>query len=347
MPIVVSAKRDSVLDRMFRTKRGWIGGDSAESISLDRERILWLFGDSYLGREERGVREITGMIRNAAAIQKVKESGSSGLVFFPVTCPGKPRAFFLPDGREWVWPCRGAIRTASGLYVFLPKFRAVPGRSDGFRFTPVGMLLARIINPDDSPDHWKIRSFRVPLSLCTVAGGRSFGNPFRGNDGHIYLAGMKEVDGGRFLLMARTSSERLEDFGSWQFRTSYGWRSSPKGAVSLCDHLGAELSVCWKPMLGSYLLVNTPDGLSDRIVGRIAPHPWGPWSRDVTLYRAPEARHESNLSCYAGKEHPELSAGKDEIVISYVCNADPVKVHADPRLYRPHFVRVRLQPPAS
>lgn len=343
--MVVDAKRDSVLDRMFRTKRGWIGGDSAESISLDRDRILWLFGDSYLGREEGGVRRIDGMIRNAVAIQKRKKSGSSSLRFYPDMRHESPGAFFLPDGREWVWPCRGGLRTASGLYVFLPKFRTVAGRPDGFGFASAGMIFARIPNPDESPDRWHIRYFPVPSSICTKAGRKSFGNPFRGNDGHIYFPGMDELSGGRRLLMARTSSENLEDFGSWEFRTSSGWSRRPQDAVALCDHLGAELSLCWKPALGSYLLVNTRDGLSDRIVGRIAPTPWGPWSHGVTLFRAPEARHDASISCYAGKEHPELSAGKDEIVISYVCNADPKKVVASPRLYRPQFVRVRLRAP--
>jgi len=41
------------------------------------------------------------------------------------------------------------------------------------------------------------------------------------------------------------------------------------------------------------------------------------------------------VSCYAGKEHPELARRDDELFLSYVCNADPRKVESDPDLYLP------------
>jgi len=186
---------------------------------------------------------------------------------------GTPRAFFHPDGGEWVWPCRGGIRTSAGLYVFLPEFQTIPGRDDGFGFSQMGMILARISNPDDSPDRWKIVSFRVPWFIPGSTGQRSFGNPFRGNDGLIYLPGIEDAGGKRRLLMARTDSERLEDFDSWTFRTRRGWSDRPQDAAVLCDRLGAELSVSWKTFLKSYLLVTTEDGLSDCIVARTAPKP--------------------------------------------------------------------------
>jgi hypothetical protein len=346
-PAAMSAARAPRLDRIFRNCGPWIGGDSADSVALGGKRILWLFGDSYLGTEEGEHRKILGMIRNAVAIQEGNAREHPHIGFFTGGSPGCPRAFFRPDGRQWVWPCRGGIRTASGLYVFLPEFRTVPGKRDGFGFEMKGMLLAKIRNPDDSPNRWNIRSFRVPSSVCNAVQGRSFGNPLRGNDGLIYLPGMEEVSGRRFLLMARTVSERLEDFGSWEYRSNTGWSRRSDAAVRLCDHVGAELSVSWKPFLGSYLMVTTENGLSSRIVGRAAPRPWGPWSNAVTLCRASESARDPALACYAGKEHPELAAHDDEIILSYVCNAEPRRVEDDPTLYRPRFVRVRLAPPRN
>ena len=35
----------------FPDKDGWYGGDGAYSITLDKERTLWLFGDTFVSRE--------------------------------------------------------------------------------------------------------------------------------------------------------------------------------------------------------------------------------------------------------------------------------------------------------
>jgi hypothetical protein len=41
------------------------------------------------------------------------------------------------------------------------------------------------------------------------------------------------------------------------------------------------------------------------------------------MYRASESARDTTLSFYAGKKHPELAVQGTEIIISYVCNADP------------------------
>lgn len=344
--VVIRADRDPELDRMFRNCSPWIGGDAADSVALGGGRILWLFGDSYLGSEEGARRKIVTMIRNALAIQEGTAPERPRLRFFTGDSLRQPRAFFRPDKKEWVWPCRGGLRTAAGLYVFLPRFRLVTRRPDGFGFEMDGMILAKISNPNDSPGRWKIRFFCIPWSMHDTQGrGRSFGNPLRGPDGLIYCPGIEDVPGDRHLLMARTASESLEDFGAWEFYKAGRWTHRPQDAARLCNHVGAEFSLSWKPALKSYLLVTTENGLSDRIVARTAPRPWGPWNNAVTLYRAPEPARDRSLFCYAGKEHPELARRGDEIVLSYVCNADTRKIELNPTLYRPEFVRVRLRRP--
>lgn len=341
---VLGARRDSSLERIFRHLDPWIGGDSADSVPIGRDRVLWLFGDSYLGHHEGKRRVISGMIRNAVAIRE--GTGADSMRFFPKAGKGTPRAFFHPDGVSWVWPCRGGLRTEEGLYVFLPEFRAIPGQRNGFGFKPAGMRLVRISHPDQQPDRWKWKSFRVPWPVHAPGrGSMSFANPFFGRDGRIYLPGMEELPSGRHLLMARCESACLENFAAWKFLTRSGWSRRPEDATRLCDHVGAELSVSWKPFLNSWLLVTTENGLSARIVARTARDPWGPWGGSVTLYRAPEPRRDSAIACYAGKEHPELAARGNEVVISYVCNASPEKIGRDPALYTPLFVRLRLTRP--
>jgi hypothetical protein len=95
-----------------------------------------------------------------------------------------------------------------------------------------------------------------------------------------------------------------------------------------------------------YLAIYTDRGLSSRIMGRLADHPWGPWSAPVVLYECPEMRHDAKLFCYGAKAHPALSSGSN-IVVSYVVNSfDFWQVARDANLYWPRFVRVILKPSA-
>jgi hypothetical protein len=93
-----------------------------------------------------------------------------------------------------------------------------------------------------------------------------------------------------------------------------------------------------------YLAVYTERGLSPRIMGRTADHPWGRWSAPAVLYECPEMSRDKKVFCYAAKAHPALSTGRD-LVVSYVVNSyDFWQVAREAKLYWPRFVRVRLAP---
>ena len=97
------------------------------------------------------------------------------------------------------------------------------------------------------------------------------------------------------------------------------------------------------PGLKKYALVTTENGLSDRIVGRFATSPEGPWSKPVVLYTCPEMKKDKKVFTYAGKAHPHLASG-NELVITYAVNSfelAPVLNNAE--LYWPRFVRVTLK----
>jgi hypothetical protein len=92
------------------------------------------------------------------------------------------------------------------------------------------------------------------------------------------------------------------------------------------------------------LLVYTENGLGDRIVGRFAESPAGPWSALVLLYKCPEMSKDKGLFTYAAKAHPWATSG-EEILVSYCVNAwDFGRLFRDAEVYRPKFVRVKLSP---
>src|SRR5260370_17313715 len=52
----------------FPYLQGWLGGDEAYSISLNAGRVLWLFGDSFVGSEAQTSRAGATMIANTVAV---------------------------------------------------------------------------------------------------------------------------------------------------------------------------------------------------------------------------------------------------------------------------------------
>ncbi|MGH7139770.1 MAG: hypothetical protein ACREHD_28855, partial [Pirellulales bacterium] len=93
---------------------------------------------------------------------------------------------------------------------------------------------------------------------------------------------------------------------------------------------------------GKYLLVYTENGLSDRILGRTAAMPDGPWSEPVLLYRCPEMANDKGVFSYAAKAHPWTTEA-NELLISYCVNTwDFARLFEDNAVYRPKFVRVTL-----
>ena len=345
-------QRDSGLEKLFRNRSGWIGGDAVDSVPLGNNRVLWIFGDTLLGRLQGGRRMIDAMPRNSIAIQNGLNPKRAKITFYNGSVGKQPMAFFRPNsGRGWLWPGRGGIRTSAGLYLFLSRIETIPGSHGPWGFRTTGMVLVKVTNPDAVPNHWVLRQYTVPYYFRDQRGDeRSFGTPQAQKGSWIYLSGLDydRKAGNRYLLAARTHSEQLENFAAWEFRSQGTWSHDFSKAERLCDHVGAELSVSELPELKRHLLITTENGLSERIVLRTSPSPWGPWSKAMTLYHAPEPLRDRSILCYAAKAHPELSRCTGEVIVSYICNAtDPLKLRKNTRLYLPEFLRVLFPHPTG
>ena len=102
-------------------------------------------------------------------------------------------------------------------------------------------------------------------------------------------------------------ANKLADFDSWRFLSNGQWKADAKEATSQIEKLGSELSVSYLPGLKKYALVCSENGLSDRIIGRFAESPEGPWSDAVVLYTCPEMKRDKKVFTYAAKAHPHLA----------------------------------------
>jgi len=332
---------------LFERRDGWTGADGAYTVKLSDNRILWLFGDTWYG-EVRGGRHVDAVIiNNSIAIQRGRIPPAVSVKFFTGLTPtGNPRAFVRPDdNRAWFWIYDG-IRVGKGLYLCLVQLeRTADRRSFGFKI--VGSQLGHVANPGDAPANWRLARHRIPWGHFSATGDTLFGSSLLKADKHIYIYGTTEdVDGEirrKSMILARVPETELDQFDRWRFYSAGKWSTDFNTTSSLCSDMANEFSVSYLPAIGKYIVVYSEKGFSKNITMRLAPDPWGPWSAARRIYACPEADRSEDVFCYAAKGHPDLSSAPDEIIITYVANSlDFAQVAADATLYRPRFLRVRI-----
>jgi hypothetical protein len=346
IPEVVKSVPDPALSAGFRSKDGWVGGDGAYSVALAENRTLWLFSDTWVGTVRNGKRKDVTMVNNTVGVRT--GTGADAKLTFFVQKNGKnePTALFTPpDGTGWFWLYAGH-HADDTLHVFLPRFEKSTGPA-AFGFKNTDLWLGTVSNPDAEPTKWQTAYAKVPFASFAEKRKVSFGSAVLTAGDNTYVYGYEETPGKPFpsrkLLVARVAKNKLADFERWRFFAGGEWKADAKEATGSASDLATEFSVSYLPALKRYVLVCTENGLSERIVGRFAPAPEGPWSEPVLLYTCPEMKKDKRVFSYAAKAHPAL-AGENELVVSYVVSAfefGPVIDDAD--LYWPTFVRVQLK----
>ena len=247
--------------RFRKPASGWRGADAVYSVPLSGDRILWLFGDTFVTAPDAKGREGASFIRNSLAVQLLPGDPR----FFWRTKAGKPAdALECPVPGEWLWPLSG-LRIGPVLRLFAMRLKAQGSCAFGFAVT--GNALLSVDNPDDPPDEWRIRSKELTFPGCT------FGAASLLADDAVYVYGHRKGSGD--LLVARTRPELLDDFSTWSFQGPAGW-SGLDGAGVLFREAATEMSVF---RLGDrFVAVTSAPFLSPDILVRTSPGPEGPWS---------------------------------------------------------------------
>jgi len=335
-------------DAAFQRASGWTGGDGAYSVALDDGRVLWLFGDTFVGRVQEARRIDSRLIHNSAAIQTGAEPAAAALRFVYRTLPdGRPLAFLQPeDGVGWFWPYHG-VRTPKGLFLFLLQIERAEGPA-AFNFRLASTWMGKVENPEAAPEQWSMTRQKIPWGHAK----RLFGSSVLLREGYCYVYGSVDTttEGWmrKHMILARAPVDRLDDFGAWRFFADGAWIADAEQAEPICEDVAGEFSVSYQPAVGRYVLVYTEGGLSENIALRFSPRPQGPWGPAVRVYRCPEAGWDAKIFCYAGKGHPEIASGPQDLIVTYVANStDFALLESDARLYRPRFIKITFKEAAS
>jgi len=317
-PVVKSAAPAPNLDALFDRADGWIGADGAYSIVLSPKRTLWLFSDTWVGKIRDGRRTDATIVNNTVGMQE----GAGGRVTFSIARgpDGKPMAVIVPaDGRGWFW-LQAGVADRGRLSLFLNQVEKTDDKSV-FGFRSVGLWLGTLANADQPPESWRIEQMKMPNTVFSENRMLAWGAAALrvGDDLHVYGTDERRGKGlpNRQMVIARVPAASVSDFASWRYLRDGSWGEDFRNPSPLVGGMASEYSVT--PFGNRYLAVYTAEGLSPRIIGRTADHPWGQWSVPAVLYECPEMARDKKLFCYGAKAHPSLSSGQ-ELIVSYIVN---------------------------
>jgi hypothetical protein len=342
-PVVKSAAPASDLDALFDRTDGWIGADGAYSVVLSARRTVWLFSDTWVGKIRDGRRIDATIVNNSVGVQ----AKAGGCVTYSIArnSDGKPVALIVPaDGRGWFW-LQAGVADHGRLSLFLNQVEST-GEKGVFGFRSIGLWLGTVANADQPPEAWRVKQTKMPNTVFSRDRTLTWGAAALRVEDEFFIYGIDERRGTGFpnrrMVVARVPAASVGVFAAWRYFREGAWDEDFRSPSALGGDIASEYSVT--PFGNRYLAVYTERGLSPRIMGRMADHPWGPWSSPTVLYECPEMGHDKNVFCYGAKAHPALSLGQ-ELVVSYVVNAfDFWQVARDVKLYWPRFVRVTLAP---
>ena len=333
-------------DELFHKEKGWTGADAAYSVALADDVTLWLCGDTWIGDVVGGRHKNATMVNNSIALQRGKDPSTASVKFFwRTTEEGKPAAFIKPaDGVGWFWIFDGIVADEQ-LYLFLMQI-VKTGQKGVFGFKQVGTWLAEINNPHDDPLAWRFKQYEVPWGRYSKNGNLFFGSALMNDRDFVYIYGASEDwrkgMSGRSMIVARVAPDKMADFEHWRFFKDGNWQADVNGVSELFNGTATEYSASYHPVMKKYVTVYTENGMSRNIMMRLAPTPVGPWSPARRVYRCPEADWHKTYFCYAAKAHPEISE-RGELMVTYVCNSmDFWQMAKDARIYRPRFLRIKL-----
>lgn len=372
-----AAALPSQWDLAFSRRSGWTGGDVAASFVIPRNRVLWVFGDSFVGEVEGGRHVRATLVNNAIAVHPYGP-GRPGtapapekISFFwgPADESGKPTAWVRPAQKDrpgaagsktWYWPTGGGVVLpgpggSKRLALFLILLEKKQGQDSLWAFQCVGSAVAMIDNVEEPARLWKTRVIDLPHQISgdpkdAQGGGQvdwgaaSLYEPGAGGSpGYVFIYGVvSDPSNNKDLVLARVNPSGIEDFAQWEF---YGqgekWLKSPDLAGRIVKGVASELSVdrvLGKKGGAGYVMVYSEPLFGDRIFARTSQSTEGPWSDAKPVFTVPEVKKSKNYFAYAAKGHASLSM-PGALLISYIVNShDFTELINDASIYRPRFI---------
>jgi hypothetical protein len=379
-PSASVVRSDESWNAVFERQDGWTGADVAGTVLLGDGRVVWVFGDTWIGSVRDGKR-VPGsrMVNNSIAVHAIDRAAPwrapdpKAVRFYwgRADSEGRPTAWAIPSAQngEWLWPTGGglAVRGPAGslrLFVFFFRVARKPQGTGVWNFAIVGTALGVVENAAEPADRWHVRVLAVPH--CVLPRGLAAQVPVgapaepdltwgmacvdagsgRQSAGDAWVYGVRRgVAGDRALVLARAPAVAIDRFDAWRFYAGPdAWSPRPAAAAPLAHGMVSEFSVERLENHGRavWTLVQSEPFLGKRILLRTAAQVAGPWSVAKPVASVPEVERNRSYFTYAAKGHAGISR-PGELLVSYLVNSNQfADLTSDLQIYHPKFVRVAL-----
>lgn len=327
------------LNRQIATLQGspaFQGADVGADVQLQDGRFLLVFGDTVRSASYDGPSFVRNsmMLWDPACVSVVLPQSKGALI---------------PDRRDGVgyWPMSSAVAHQPGYDLVLVSTQRVRTTGGGsFDFANLGPALAVFV----------VAEGETPQLVATQDLGPDDDDPSRPawgaaltyDDGWLYAYGTanpgKTGVFGFSLRVARVRPLDVLDASAWRYWDGHRWqRRAARAAEVLPAEGGVSQTLSVFSQHGRWYALSKRDGdLGDQLVFWTAPGPTGPFTPTApvaTLASDPT----TGAVTYMPLAHPLIFPEAGTMVASYSRNnTDVEKIKADPRLYRPTFLRVPL-----
>ena len=319
---------------------GWLGADAAHSIVLSKDRVLWLFGDTFLGKTIAGVHYPEGYhINNCIVIQDLTKPDSTSITFFWGYSTSSTRAFFPPQPGlpgQYYWPTNGLI-VNDQLLIFCFAMAA-----NEQTWWIDGTVVIKIENYRDNPADWICQYYDMKIGNNNTV---LHSGIFLENE-YLYFLGFADREDKREAILARALANEFievptaDSFEYWvNAPNQKSWSRKLKHPVILFTPGITESNIQYDQAWDMYF-ITVYDPMKADILLTVAPALTGPWSEPVRVYTNPD----HITMTYAARLHPHLSSRSGELIISYVTapgSLDLSKESLD--TYRPRFLKLELE----
>lgn len=296
---------------------GWTGGDATYSIPLPDGRVLWLFGDSFMGtvKADRS-RPSSGFQRNAFVVQDGNNL---------TTLTGGSSAYLVPsEAGWWYWPGHG-VAHGDTLQVVMFGFRSTGSGAWDFAYGSLDVATFHLPDFTLLSLERKVTNPTVNYGACVLEDGD-----------YTYLYGAEKVGFSKFLHTARVKGHDLA--GTWEYFNGTDWSPDPAASARLFANVSEQFSVFQHN--NHYYLLTQHHIFGSEIYIFDADNPVSGFANKRIVYCTPQSQ-QPHLFTYNSFAHTEF-LDNGELLVSYNVNssvfADLFK-NADN--YRPFFVRIK------
>lgn len=301
---------------------GWLGADGAISMRLPDGRMMWMFGDTFMGtvQGDRHLAPGWRFPRNTVVIQD-----NDTLTTLTRRSPqGFEASFLEPTAHpgQWYWPTASAV-DGDKIHIMANRFRINPDVDPPWNWAQDGVDVITL-NLDD---------FSHVTTRELVSGpSKAWGDGMVSDDTYTYIYGTAGNGFTRDASIMRFPKNDIDVAPQVWDGTS--WNLDINSAQTVAGHDIANYSV-ERLTDGTYAMLYMQNFFGKELYVRNAPAPQGPWSEPRKIGERP-AVPEGVMSygLYIDKQ----GSTNDTLLVNYSVNGDESQFGID--WYRPRFTTV-------